>query len=96
MTEKELRGYILDFLKRVYPAKVEELNVIATFYQYWTDTQIRRTLAYLADKGYVDIEEKPHPVLKRKKLKFYRLTARGIDLLEGTISDDGIILPEEE
>jgi DNA-binding PadR family transcriptional regulator len=96
MNEKELRGYILDFLKRVYPRKVEELNIIATFYQYWTDSQIKRTLAYLTEKGYVEIEEKPHPVLKRKRLKFYKLTARGIDLLEGTISDDGIILPEDD
>jgi len=96
MNEKALRGYVLDFLKRVYPAQVEELNIIATFYQYWTDAQIRRTLAYLVDKGYADIEEKPHPVLKRKILRFYRLTAKGIDLLEGTISDDGIILPEED
>ena len=96
MNEKELRGYILDFLKRIYPRKVEELNIIATFYQYWTDSQIKRTLAYLTEKGYVEIEEKPHPVLKRKRLKFYKLTARGIDLLEGTISDDGIILPEDD
>jgi len=96
MNEKALRGYVLDFLKRVYPAQVEELNIIATFYQYWTDAQIRRTLAYLADKGYVDVEEKPHPVLKRKTLKLYKLTAKGVDLSEGTIQDDGIILPEED
>ncbi len=96
MNEKELRGYILDFLKRIYPRKVEELNIIATFYQYWTDSQIKRTLAYLTEKGYVEIEEKPHPVLKRKHLKFYKLTARGIDLLEGTITDSGIILPEDD
>ena len=96
MTEKELRGYILDFLKRIYPRKVEELNIIATFYQYWTDSQIKRTLAYLTEKGYVEIEEKPHPVLKRKRLRFYKLTAKGIDLAEGTIADSGIILPEDE
>ena len=96
MNEKELRGYILDFLKRIYPRKVEELNIIATFYQYWTDSQIKRTLAYLTEKGYVEIEEKPHPVLKRKRLRLYKLTARGIDLLEGTIADNGIILPEED
>ena len=96
MNEKELRGYILDFLKRIYPRKVEELNIIATFYQYWTDSQIKRTLAYLIEKGYVEVEEKPHPVLKRKRLRFYKLTAKGIDLAEGTITDSGIILPEEE
>jgi DNA-binding PadR family transcriptional regulator len=95
MNEKALRGYILDFLKRIYPAKVEELNVIATFYQYWPDAQIRRSLAYLVDKGYVEMEERRHPVTKRKKLRFYRLTAKGVDLLENTITDDGVILPEE-
>jgi DNA-binding PadR family transcriptional regulator len=94
MNEKALRGYILDFLKRIYPAEVEELNVIATFYEYWTEQQIKRALAYLVDKGYIEKTERKHPVLPRRKLHFYRLTAKGIDLLERTVEDNGIITPE--
>ena len=93
---KVLRGAILDFLRKVYPQEVEELNVVGTFYQYYRDRDIRQALAYLADKGYVERKEVPHPVYRRKKLVFYKATAKGIDLLEGTIQDDGIILPEED
>ena len=93
---KELRGFILDFLRKVYPQEVEELNVVGTFYQYYRDRDIRQALAYLVDKGYIERREKRHPVYRRKKLVFYKATAKGIDLLEGTISDDGIILPEED
>jgi len=93
---KALRGAILDFLRKVYPSEVEELNIIGVFYQYYKDKDIRQALAYLTDKGYIERKERKHPVYRRKKLVFYKATAKGIDLLEGTISDDGIILPEED
>ncbi len=93
---KALRGQILDFLKRIYPREIEELGIISVFYQYYTDKDIRQSLQYLADKGYVEIKELPHPYQRRKKVKLYRITATGIDLLEGTIRDEGIILEEGE
>ena len=93
---KALRGAILDFLKRIYPLEIEELDVISVFYQYYKDKEIRQALAYLVDKGYVERKEKRHPVYKRKRLIFYKATAKGIDLMEGTVSDDGIILPEDD
>ena len=93
---KELRGFILDFLRKVYPREVEELGVIASFYQYYRDREIRQALAYLVDKGYIERIERRHPVYRRRKLVFYKATAKGIDLAEGTIADSGIILPEEE
>jgi len=89
---KALRGQILDFLKRIYPREIEELGIISVFYQYYTDKDIRQ----LADKGYVEIKELPHPYQRRKKVRLYRITATGIDLLEGTIHDDGVILEEED
>ena len=93
---KVLRGQILDFLKRIYPREIEELGVISVFYQYYTDKDIRQSLQYLADKGYVEIKEVPHPYHRRKKIRLCRITAKGIDLLEGTIHDDGVVLGEEE
>ncbi len=93
---KALRGQIIDFLKRIYPKEIEELAIISVFYQYYTDKAIRQALAYLVDKGYVEKKESPHPTYRRKSLRFYRLTAKGIDLYENTIQDEGVFLPEEE
>lgn len=92
---KELRGQILDFLKRVYPHTIEELGIISVFYEYYGDKDIRQSLEYLVDKGYVAKEKKSHPYRRRKSLNFYKITAKGIDLLEGTIEDAGIILEDE-
>jgi len=93
---KALRGQILDFLKRIYPREIEELGIIAVFYQYYTDKDIRQSLQYLADKGYVEIKEVPHPFQRRKKVRLYRITATGIDLIEGTLHDDGVVFEEED
>lgn len=93
---KALRGYILDFLKRIYPRSIEELGIISVFYQYHSDKSIRQALHYLVDKGYIQLKETNHPTRKRKKIKMYKITAKGIDLLENTIHDDGIILEEED
>lgn len=93
---KALRGQILDFLKRIYPREIEELGVISVFYQYYTDRDIRQALQYLADKGYVELREVPHPFHRRKKVRLYRITAHGIDLIEGTIHDEGVILEEDD
>jgi len=93
---KALRGQILDFLKRIYPREIEELGIISVFYQYYTDKDIRQSLQYLADKGYVEKKELPHPYHRRKKVYLYRITATGIDLIEGTIHDEGVLFEEEE
>lgn len=93
---KALRGLLLDFLKRIYPKDIEELAIISVFYQYYQDKEIKQALHYLVDKGYVEKKEMKHPYNKRKTVHFYRLTAQGIDLLENTIQDEGIMLPEEE
>ena len=92
---KALRGLLLDFLKRIYPKEIEELAIISVFYQYYHDKEIKQALHYLVDKGYAEKKETQHPYIRRKKIAFYRITARGIDLLEGTITDEGVTLPEE-
>ena len=92
---KHLRGQLLDFLKRIYPRNIEELGIISVFYEYYRDKDIRQSLQYLVDKGYVEKEEKKHPYQRRKKLSFYKISAKGIDLIEGTIEDAGIILEDE-
>jgi DNA-binding PadR family transcriptional regulator len=91
---KSLRGLILDFLKRIYPREIEELEIIAVFYQYHRDTEIRQALAYLVDKGYVEAKKVAIPYDKRRYRTLYKITPKGIDLLEGEIIDDTILPPE--
>jgi len=91
---KSLRGLILDFLKRIYPREIEELEIIAVFYQYHRDTEIRQALAYLVDKGYVEAKKVAIPYDKRKYRTLYKITPKGIDLLEGEIIDDAVLPPE--
>jgi DNA-binding PadR family transcriptional regulator len=92
---KSLRGLILDFLKRIYPREIEELEVIAVFYQYHRDTEIRQALAYLVDKGYVEAKKVAIPYDKRRYRMLYKITPKGIDLLEGEIIDDTVLPPED-
>ncbi|MCX7999771.1 MAG: hypothetical protein N3A69_12615 [Leptospiraceae bacterium] len=93
---KALRGYLLKFLFKIYPKSIEELNIISVFYQYYTDAEIKKALHYLVDKGYVEKTTEPFPGFYRKKLNFYKITAKGIDLIEGTWKDEGIVFEEEE
>jgi hypothetical protein len=92
---KHLRGQLLDFLKRIYPRNIEELGIISVFYEYYRDKDIKQSLQYLVDKGYVEKEERKHPYRRREKVSFYKISAKGIDLIEGTIDDAGVILEDE-
>jgi hypothetical protein len=87
---------MLEFLNKVYPSMVLELDVIGVFYRDYRDSHIRKTLSYLVDKGYVEAIKKPHPVRRYEENVFYKITPKGIDLLDGTENDNGILLEERE
>ena len=56
-------------------------------------SEIGSHVYYLADKGYVKAymnDEAISPVIDPPREALIRLTAKGIDLLEGTIEDDGV------
>ncbi len=93
---KALRGILLDFLQKIYPNEVELLGIYAVFYERYTVNEINKALGYLVDKGYVKEETVPNPYRRYRCIKTYKLTPKGLDLLEGTINDPGIFLPEEE
>jgi len=93
---KALRGEILDFLHRISPRVIDELEIIGVFYQYHKDNEIRNALLYLVDRGYIKVIEEPHPYKARGKIHLYQITADGIDVLEMTKQDDGIVVPERE
>ncbi len=92
MRTGSLRGELLEFLKIAYPGFVLELDIIGVFYRDWRDTQIRQDLAYLVDRGYVERIKKPHPVKQRRVQAFYKLTADGVDLIDGIAVDPGVLI----
>lgn len=87
-----LRGELLSFLHTVYPDGIPELMIIETFYEYNETSAIQSALAYLCEKEYAEKKETKHLFQKNKKFRWYKITAKGIDLLEENISKDvGII-----
>ncbi|KAA0257224.1 hypothetical protein FHQ18_11710 [Deferribacter autotrophicus] len=95
MTSKTLRGQLLDFLYKVYPEETEEITIISVFYQYFRESQIKKSLQYLVDKGYIESKNIPHPVHKRKTIKLYKIRPAGVDLIEGNFHDETILIEEE-
>lgn len=89
-----LRGEILDFLRMAEMRYVERITIIEVFYQYWKDRQIIESLEYLVDRGYVEEKTIEDPLKRFAKKHLYRITSKGIDVLDGTIKDEGIIVPE--
>lgn len=95
MILQTLRGQILDFLRRVGMRDVEEISIIEVFYRLYTVTEIKESLVYLHDKGYIVRSEMDHILNRRQKKVFYRITASGIDLLDNIKKDPGVVVPDE-
>jgi hypothetical protein len=96
MSLKALRGEILDFLYRIEPRSIEEIEIIGVFYQYHRDYEIKKALNYLVGRGYVKMEEAPYPYKQFEKKRLYGIAPDGVDILELTKRDDGIIVPERK
>jgi len=91
---KLLRGYLLQFLRRVYPHGIYAQDIIDVFKHDFHIRTIMANIAYLVEKGYVAEEEKSHPAYRTRKVIIYRLTPKGVDLVEQTINDDGVTFDE--
>ena len=93
MKKNILRGKILALLEKVYPDGADETTIISILYQYHKIEHIRAALEYLSGKGYVEKNQQPHPLAAHEHIRWYKLTPRGVDLLEGnTDPDPGIIV----
>jgi hypothetical protein len=93
MKQTILRGKILALLKKVYPEGIDEITVISVLYQYHKSDDILSSLAYLVDKTYVDKKQQPHPFIEQEYVRWYKLTSKGVDLLEGNIdAEPGILI----
>lgn len=88
MKTNSLRGKILGFLRDMYPEGTDERSIISIFYQYHKADDIIDSLAYLADKNYAIMKEVPHPYRKQESIKMYKISPKGIDLIEGNLPVD--------
>ena len=96
MKQTILRGKILALLKKVYPDGVDEITVISILYQYHKTEEIKASLEYIVDKGYVERKQQPHPFMDHSYVRWYKLKPNGVDLLEGNSdSDPGVLIQRE-
>ncbi|WP_425058386.1 hypothetical protein SCACP_30360 [Sporomusa carbonis] len=91
---KQARGYILKVCKISYPQPVGS-NVLDVCLvdagMAASPTQLEGYIKYLEERGYVTMKEAGLSLLGTTLL-LVNLTAKGIDLLEGTLSDPGVCL----
>ena len=86
---KAIRGHILFLLSisptAPVPQSVLESNMITSMLV--SNPDIAVYLDYLMDRGYIKRIES-----QTQKMVAYKLTSKGIDLMEGTIKDAGVLL----
>jgi len=92
MKENILRGKLLDLFRKVYPEGIDQKTIISILFQYHKIGDIQTSLEYLVGKEYALKKEHPHPYIKQEKILWYKLTPKGIDLLDGNIENDPGIL----
>jgi len=96
MKDTILRGKLLELLLDVYPDGAEKSTIISILFQYHKADDISASLEYLADKGYAQKKEYPHPYVTQEMVHWYKISPHGIDLLEGNIAaDPGILVPRK-
>ncbi|MDR1248642.1 MAG: hypothetical protein LBK63_04985 [Treponema sp.] len=94
MKDNILRGKLLELLRKVYPEGVDKKTVMSVFFQYHKTEDLSTSLEYLVDKEYILKKEFPHPYLEQEFIQWYKLSPKGMDLLEGNIgADPGILIP---
>jgi hypothetical protein len=90
-----LRGKLLEFLRDLYPEGADERTIVGVFYEYHEYDDIIASLSYLADKGYAECKEVPHPYKSAERIRIYKIAPPGIDLMDGTTVDPAVtIVPE--
>lgn len=89
---KRLRGYILKALKMFYPSptSLESLQSSMLSTMLTESLDILPYVEYLRDRGYIEVKKTQSDYGLR--LTYVKLTSRGIDVLEQTIQDAGVII----
>ncbi len=93
MANKSIRGWIVRILQRAYPAGLEDRSLHKQLNDLGysvTRRELSANLAYLVEDSYIE-ERKFGNEFKEELLnKTYKLTTRGVDLAEGSITDEGV------
>lgn len=93
MENKNIRGWIVRILQRAYPAGLEERSLqkqlVALGYPV-TKRDLCVNLAYLAEDGFVEERKFGNEFRDDLLNKTYKLTTRGMDLAEGSVTDEGV------
>lgn len=96
MKNNMLRGKILRLLSDMYPDGIERTSLVGIYHAYEHVDDIDKSVAYLIDKGYCSKTETPHPYKANMFVTYYKITPKGIDLIEGNCEPDtGILIPLE-
>lgn len=92
---KKVRGWVVRILQRAYPAGFEA----DTLWRQLTDlgyavtkSELLANLAYLKEDGFVENPQFGNRLMDSLSNELYKLTTKGVDLAEGTISDPGVDL----
>lgn len=97
LRQKEIvRGKLLYYLKLIYPRAATlpllqgELDIFG--YPVPID-ELDFHVAYLAEKGLVNVDKRPHA---RRSITLVKITAKGIDYFDGRLpKDEGVYLEPE-
>ena len=98
MNNKKIRGWIIRILERAYPLGLEGQNIHKQLHELgyaMTKKDFDANISYLIEDKFVEIKkfgnefEFADDILSNK---IYKLTTKGIDLAEKSITDDGVEL----
>lgn len=92
LLNRQYRGEVMRVLALFYPTPITTKQIKDSLLQYGINNaaDTSRHLQYLLDKNYILVDKEFTQDFKDEHL--VRMSPRGIDLIEGTISDDAIYL----
>lgn len=96
MILRSLRGDILQFIYESKIRRVKESAIQTAFFQYYCYPDIDRAISYLVDRGFLDEELVQSPINIKRCEEFYSLSADGMLIVEGSLSDKGITIDLED
>lgn len=93
---KQVRHEVLMALKMLYPAALQGDQVLRTLLAVFPQLEwdvLRKDLAYLCEKGCIQrivAENEPDPRVTSWKKRWFRLTARGVEIADHCIEDKAL------
>lgn len=93
MANKNIRGWIVRILQRAYPAGLEERSLhkqLSDLGYAVIRRELGANLAYLVEDGFIEERSFGDEFKEELMNKTYKLTTKGVDLAEGSITDEGV------